>query len=103
MGKSDNFCPELLNICWKNRRLFDKIRPGSVMGHAHRIDLNKTKELKAMIYPLKTGPQKDAARAEIERLLKDGMIAEIKASQFQAPIVMAPKKSADGKQAWRFC
>ena len=102
-GKSDNFCPELLNICWKNRRLFDKIRPGSVMGHAHRIDLNTAKELKAMIYPLKTGPQKDAARAEIERLLKDGMIAEIKASQFQAPIVMAPKKSADGKQAWRFC
>ena len=56
-----------------------------------------------MIYPLKAGPQKDAARAEIERLLKAGMIAEIKASQFQAPIVMAPKTSADGKQAWRFC
>ena len=101
--KSDNFHPELLDICWEYRRLFDKIHPGSVKGHAHRIDLNTAKELKARIYSLKNDSQKESARNEIERLLKDGMIAEIDASQFLAPIVMAPKKAADGKQAWRLC
>ena len=102
-GKSDNFCPELLDVCWKYRRMFDGIEPGSVKTHAHRIDLNTAKELKARIYSLKNDSQKESARSEIERLLKDGMIAEIDASQFLAPIVMAPKKSADGKQVWRFC
>ena len=102
-GKSDNFRPELLDTCWKYRRLFGKIHPGSVRGHVHRIDLNTAKELKARIYSLKSDSQKESARSEIERLLKDGMIAEIDASEFLAPIVMAPKKSADGKQVWRFC
>ena len=83
--------------------MFDDIEPGSVNAHVHRIDLNTAKELKSRIYPVRSEPQKEAARAEIERLLKDGMIAEIDASQFLAPIVMAPKKSADGKQVWRFC
>ena len=83
--------------------MFDGIEPGSVNAHVHRIDLNTAKELKSRIYPVKSEPQKEAARAEIERLSRDGMIAEIDASQFLAPIVMAPKKSADGKQVWRFC
>ena len=91
-GKSDNYQTELLDICWRYRRMFDGIEPGSVNAHVHRIDL------KSRTYPVKSEPQKEAARAEIERLLRDGMIAEIDASQFLAPIVMAPKKSADGKQ-----
>ena len=81
--------------------MFDGIEPGSVNAHVHRIDLNTAKELRSRIYPVKSEPQKEAARAEIERLLRDGMIAEIDASQFLAPIVMAPKKSADGKHVWR--
>ena len=83
--------------------MFDGIEPGSVKAHVHRIDRNTAKELKARIYSIRSDPQKESARNEIERLLKDGMIAEIDASQFLAPIVMAPKKSADGKQAWRLC
>ena len=102
-GKSDNFRPELLDTCWKYRRLVDKIHLGSVRGHVHRIDLNTAKELKARIYSLRSDSQKESARGEIERLLKDGMIAEIDASEFLAPIVMAPKKSADGKQVRRSC
>ena len=72
-------------------------------GHAHRIDLNTSKELKARIYPLRNPSQREAARSEIERLLKGGMISEVSASAFQAPIVMAPKKAADGRKKWRFC
>src|SRR5690606_26339886 len=81
----------------------DEIQPGSVRGHVHRIDLNTSKELKARIYPLRNDSQKEAARAGIDCLLKGGMIAEVEASEFQAPIVMAPKKAADGQKKWRFC
>ena len=101
--KTDVFRPALLDLCWKYRELFDEIQPGSVKGHEHRIDLDTVKDLKARIYPLRGDSQIGAAREEITRLLKEGMIKEIKASEYQAPIVMAPKKSADGKKKWRFC
>src|SRR5690606_3544975 len=102
-GKTDNYRPEILDLCWRYRRLFDEIQPGSVKGHMHRIDLSTAKELKAKIYPLRNDSQREATRKEIDRLLKGGMIAEVTASQFQAPIVMAPKKSVDGQKVWRFC
>ena len=102
-AKTDVYRPELLDLCWSYRHLFDEIQPGSVKGQVHRIDLNTSKELKARIYPLRNDSQEEAARGEIDRLLKGGMIAEVEASEFQAPIVMAPKKSADGQKKWRFC
>ena len=102
-GRTDVPRSELLDICWKYRGLFDEIRPGSVRGHVHRIDLNTSKVLRAKVYPLRGESQKEAARSEIQRLLKGGMISEVTASAFQAPIVMAPKKAADGGKSWRFC
>jgi hypothetical protein len=92
-----------LDICWEYRRLFDEIKPGSVKGQAHKIELDTARELKAKIYPLRNESQKEAARAEIRKLLEGGMIKEVRASAFQAPIVMAPKKSSDGRKKWRFC
>jgi len=74
-----------------------------VRAHTHTIDLNTKRELKAAVYPLRDETQKVAAREEIAKLLKEGMIKEVKASHFQAPVVMAKKKSNDGKRKWRFC
>jgi hypothetical protein len=74
-----------------------------VRAHEHTINLNTKKELKANAYPLRDELQKIAARKEIASLLKGRMIREVHASHFQAPVVMAKKRSADGKPEWRFC
>jgi hypothetical protein len=89
--------PRIFQLAWKSRKVFDPIEPGGVRAHEHTIDLNTKRELKANAYPLRDEVQKIAAREEIASLLKGRMIREVHASHFQAPVVMAKKKSADGK------
>ena len=102
-SKTDKLTPQVLNLCWEFRSLFDDIQPGSVRDHSHRIELNTSRDLKAKLYPLRNESQQEAARKEITRLLGGGMIKEVTASSFQAPIVMAPKKSSTEEKKWRFC
>ena len=92
----------IFKLAWKNCEVFRPIKPGGVRAHTHAIDLNTKRELKAAVYPLRDESQKVAAREEIAKLLKEGMIKEVKASHFQAPVVMAQKKSNDGKRKWSF-
>ena len=96
---------EIVKVVWNYKEVFEEVVPGSVRpeDHCHRIDLNTSKELRAKIYPLRNEDQRNAAREEITRLLAGGMIQEVKSSAYQAPIVMAPKKSTDGKVKFRFC
>ena len=94
---------EIHQLAWKYKEVFGAIKPGGVKAHTHTIDLNTKRELRAAAYPLRDDNQKKAAREEIEKLLKGGMIKEVKTSHFQAPVVMAKKKSSDGKPKWRFC
>jgi hypothetical protein len=100
MGKIHH---RIFELARKNRKVFDPIQPGGVRAHTHTIDLNTKRELKAAVYPLRNEDQKQAARDEISKLLKGKMIKEVKASHFQAPVVMAKTKSTDGTPKWRFC
>ena len=56
-----------------HRELFRSVRPGSVKGHYHRIDLDTQKGLKARIYPLRNESKRDAAS-------KGGIIQPVQAS-----------------------
>jgi hypothetical protein len=73
---------DLMDICWMHKELFKTVKPGSVKGHYHRIDLDTQKGLKARIYPLRNESQREAARKEIENLLKGGMIQPVAASSY---------------------
>ena len=80
--KTEGQVMDLANLCWKHRELFRPIRPGSVKSHYHRIDLNTQKDLRARIYPLRNESQREAARKEIDEILKGGMIQPVEASSF---------------------
>ena len=68
----------------------------------HCIGFNTPTEWKARVDSVRNDLQKEAARAELDRLMKGGMIVEMESSEWHAPKVMAPKKSADGKKSSAF-
>src|SRR5690606_22110244 len=68
--KTEGDVMDLTDICWRYRQLCGPVKPGSVRGHFHRIDLDTQKDSKARRYPLRNESQREAARKEIDELLK---------------------------------
>ena len=68
----------------------------------HCIGFNTPTEWNPRVDSVRNDLQKEAARAGLDRLMKGGMIVEMESSEWHAPKVMAPKKSADGKKSSAF-
>ena len=79
---------------------FEEIK-GSNIRHKHDIDTGDAEPIRQAPYPLPY-QYKQWVENEIHEMLENGII-EPSHSPWSSPIVIAPKKTTDGKTAPRFC
>ena len=96
------FREQLVQIVWENREIFGPVVPGKIRRHSHRIDLKDDRTIRAPIYKIHPGDE-DFVREEVQKLLQDNYIEEIRYSSFLAPIVVVPKKGPGGLKQKRLC
>src|SRR5690348_277300 len=80
---------KIFELAWKYREVFEPVKPG--------------KSTNVRPYPLKSGEDEEFVKDELKKLLKENYIEKSVSSPYQAPILVVPKKGADGKTKKRLC
>jgi hypothetical protein len=101
-GVPDRIKTKLAQLAWKYRECFGPVGPGKMKEHVHRLELKESRSVRAPIYRIHPGDE-DFVREEIQKLVKENYIQEIRASSFLAPIVVVPKKGPNGTKKKRLC
>ena len=83
--------------------MFEPVKPGKITKYFHEIITTTDRPTNVRAYPLKTGEATEFVKEELKKLLQEDYIEESKSSPYQAPILVVPKKGADGKTKKRLC
>jgi len=79
------------------------VTPGKITRYFHEIITTTDRPTNVRAYPLKSGEDTEFVKNELKKLLAEKYIEESISSPYQAPLLVVPKKSPDGKTKKRLC
>src|SRR6185437_7200790 len=94
---------KIFQLAWKHREVFDPVTPGKITRYFHEIITTTDRPTNVRAYPLKLGEDTEFVKNELKKLLAEKYIQESISSPYQAPLLVVPKKSPDGKTKKRLC
>jgi len=94
---------KIFELAWKYREVFEPVKPGKITKYFHEIITTTERPTNVRPYPLKSGEDEEFVKDELKKLLKENYIEKSVSSPYQAPILVVPKKGADGKTKKRLC